>query len=112
MIFIDDFEELFVIWLRVESFSLSLANIFYSTTISGHFRTCSEISSISATSENCDVGEVDRLLKKISELSEVLEVREMKVFELSRTNSELQEQNMDLSRLQLGSYEFIFLYYK
>jgi len=46
------------------------------------------------------MGEADKLLKKISELSEVLEIREMKVFELSRTNSELQEQNVDLSRLQ------------
>ena len=42
----------------------------------GHFRTCSELSSVSCQSENGDSGEgTDRLSKKISELSEILEAR-------------------------------------
>jgi hypothetical protein len=64
----------------------------------GHFRTCSEISSVSCQSESGDSGEADRLLKKIFELSEILEARETKMVELSRSNLELQEQNVDLAR--------------
>ena len=45
-----------------------------------------------------DSAETDRLLKKISELTEILEARETKMVELSRSNLELQEQNMDLQR--------------
>ena len=64
----------------------------------GHFRTCSEISSVSCHSESGDSGDTDRLQKKIYELSEILEARETKMVELSRSNLELQEQNLDLAR--------------
>ena len=53
---------------------------------------------MSCHSEVGDSPETDRLLRKISELTEILEARETKMVELSRSNLELQEQNMDLQR--------------
>ena len=40
---------------------------------------------------------MDRLLKKMSEMTEILDARESKLVELSKSNLELQETNMDLS---------------
>ena len=50
---------------------------------------------------------MDRLLKKIGEMNELLEARESKVVELSRSNMEIQERNMDLNRSV--SHDIIFL---
>lgn len=62
----------------------------------GHLRTASEIS-VSCSEESFASVEVDRLLKKISDMSEILDARETKLVEMSRSNLELQEKNMDLT---------------
>ena len=67
--------------------------------LSGHNRTGSELSTAgSEESSGNNSHEVERLLKRIFELNEVLEIRETKMVELSRSNLELQEKNVDLGR--------------
>ncbi|XP_071449305.1 uncharacterized protein Tmf isoform X2 [Hetaerina americana] len=44
------------------------------------------------------VNEVEELAKRLSETTDILEARESKLIELSRSNVELQEQNMELAR--------------
>ncbi|XP_046398392.1 TATA element modulatory factor [Ischnura elegans] len=44
------------------------------------------------------INEVEELTKRLSETSDILEARESKLIELSRSNIELQEQNMDFAR--------------
>ena len=74
----------------------------------GHARTGSEVSNNGSSDDGAQI-EVDRLLKKISEMNELLEARESKVVELSRSNMEIQEKNMDLSRLAIEYFSRPFI---
>lgn len=66
------------------------------TKIRGHTRELSETSIQSNTSDESQGSENERLMRRLCEMAEILDARENRLMEVSRSNAELAENNVEL----------------
>lgn len=66
------------------------------TKVRGHNRELSEVSNQSYTSDDSHCSENDKLMRSLCEMAEILQAKEAKLVEVSKRNSDLNDENVDL----------------